>query len=142
MTKATVIMKISFPYETESSDIFGSVKRPIAEVSFWSSKRKRWLRYTMIVDTGADYTLLPYSAAEDLGIDLEKDCTEYRTFGIGGSETVYLIRRYKVKIGDFEMKIPIGFLGRDDVPPLLGREKCLNNFYVLFSKFITWFSIS
>lgn len=93
----------------------------------------------MIVDTGADYTLLPYSASEDLGIDLEKDCTEHRTFGIGGSETVYLIHRYKIKIGNIELKTPIGFLGRDDILPLLGREKCLNNLNVLFSKFITSF---
>ena len=28
----------------------------------------------MIVDTGADYTLLPRFLAEDLKIDLEKDC--------------------------------------------------------------------
>lgn len=134
-------MKVSFPYETEPSNIFGVVKRPITEVSFWSEKRKRWLKYTMIVDTGADYTLLPYSAAEDLGVDLEKDCKEYRTFGIGGSETVYLVSKYKIKIGSLELKIPCGFLSRDDVPPLLGRQECLNNFDVLFSKFVTSFGL-
>ena len=131
--------KISFPYESESSNIFGNVKRPISEVSFWSPKRKRWLRYTMIVDTGADYTLLPYSASQDLEIDLENDCIQRQTFGIGGSEPVYLIKRHKIKIGDIEMKIPLGFLGRDDIPPLLGRQECLNNIDVLFSKFAIWF---
>ena len=130
----------SFPYKTESSDIFGSIKRPIAEVSFWSLKSKRWLKYTMIVDTGADYTLLPNYVAFDLGIDLEKDCREYRTFGIGGSEIVYLVKKHKISIGNFEIKIPLGFLGRDDVPPLLGRQQCLDVFNVLFSQFVTRFS--
>jgi len=132
-------MKVSFPYETESSSIFGLVKRPIALVSFWSEKRKRWLKYTVVVDTGADYTLLPYSAAEDLGVNLKKDCKKYQTFGIGGSETVSLVLKYKIKIGNLELKIPLGFLGRDDIPPLLGRQECLNNFAVLFSKFVTSF---
>lgn len=135
-------MKISFPYEVEPSQIFGVVKRPIAQVSFWSEKRKRWLNYTLIVDTGADYTLLPYSAAFDLGVDLERDCREYKTFGIGGSENVYLVKGFKIKLGKRELKIPLGFLSRDDIPPLLGREECLNKFAVLFSGYVTLFSSS
>lgn len=95
----------------------------------------------MIVDTGADYTLLPLSDAADLGVDLEKDCRSFETRGIGGTETVYLLkRRIRVKIGDFTSNIPIGFLARDDIPELLGRQECLNNFAVLFSKFTTSFS--
>lgn len=133
-------MRISFPYKEESSPIFGVVRRPVAQVSFWSSQRKRWLSYTMIVDTGADYTLLPYSAAEDLKLDLGKDAQRLRTFGIGGTETVYLIKQFKIKIEKFELVIPVGFLARDDVPPLLGRQECLDKFKILFSKFITSFS--
>lgn len=38
----------------------------------------------MIVDTGADYTLLPRFMAEKLGINLEKDCKDFTTFGVGG----------------------------------------------------------
>lgn len=133
-------MKISFPYESEHSNIFGFIKRPIAQVSFWSKKRKRWFNYTMIVDTGADYSLLPYSASEDLAIDLEREAKVFKTFGIGGSETVYLIKQFKIKIGDGELSIPVGFLGRDDIPPLLGRQACLNRFNLLFSRFITFFT--
>ncbi|OGK12157.1 hypothetical protein A3C98_04885 [Candidatus Roizmanbacteria bacterium RIFCSPHIGHO2_02_FULL_37_15] len=132
-------MKLSFPYESEKSQIFGTVRRPIANVSFWSKKRKRWFNYTMIVDTGADYTLLPYSASEDLTVDLEKDAKVFKSFGIGGSETVYLIQKFKIKIGKIELLIPVGFLSRDDIPPLLGRQECLNKFNLLFSNFITSF---
>ena len=129
-------MKLLFPYESEKSHIFGTVKRPIVNVSFWSKKRKRWFNYMMIVDTGADYTLLPYSASEDLDVVLEKEAKEFRTFGIGGSETVYLIQNFKIKIGKIDLAIPVGFLSRDDIPPLLGRQECLNKFNLLFSNFI------
>lgn len=133
-------MRILFPYESEHSQIFSIVKRPIAQVSFFSKRRNRWFNYTMIVDTGADYTLLPYSASEDLEIDLEKEAQVFKTSGIGGSETVYLIKQLKIKIGDYELQVPVGFLSRDDVPPLLGRQECLNRFDLLFSQFTTSFA--
>jgi len=94
----------------------------------------------MIVDTGADYTLLPYSATEDLKLDLEKDAHKLKTFGVGGSETVYLMRSCKIKLGKFELTAPVGFLARDDIPPLLGRQECLDRLSVLFSQFITSFN--
>lgn len=132
---------ISFPYETRSSPIFKIVKRPVAEACFFSLKRKRWFKYTMIVDTGADYTVFPLSVSKDLKINLEKDCRQYLTRGVGGSEKVFICRkRILMKIGDWERKVPIGFLERDDLPPLLGRQQCLDSFAVLFSKFSTSFN--
>jgi len=50
-------MKASFAYEQKTSKIFKRVRRPIARASFWSKYFNQWLDYTMIVDTGADYTL-------------------------------------------------------------------------------------
>lgn len=135
-------MKISFPYKSFQSPLFGVVKRPVAKADFWSKEFKKWIRYTLIVDTGADYTLLPSVAALDLGIDLEKNCYQIETFGIGGKETVYILKKkISIKIGNHEEKIPLGILGRDDVPPLLGREKCLNKFSLLFVDFQTVFSV-
>ena len=133
-------MKISFPYKSEPSHIFGSVKRPVAEVAFWSERRKRWLNYNMIIDTGADYALLPYSASNDLAINLEEEAKEFSTFGIGGSEKVFLVREYKIRIEDINLVVPVGFLRRDDIPPLLGRQECLNNLDLRFFQFQTFFS--
>ena len=133
--------KISFPYKSKKSAIFKQVKRPIATVDFWSDRFEKWISYNTIVDTGADYTILPLSDAIDLGVDLEKECLSFETRGIGGTETVYLLKRkIKMRIGDFIRKIPVGFLSRDDIPELLGRQECLNNFVVLFSEFVTHFS--
>lgn len=135
--------QVDFPYETKKSSIFKVVKRPTATVDFWSEKFSKWISYNMIVDTGADYTILPLSDATDLGVDLEKDCQTFETRGIGGAETVYFLKKgIKIKIdGLVKKEIPVGFLSRDDIPELLGRQACLNSLSVLFSKFITHFSL-
>lgn len=135
-------MKISFPYEAKPSQIFKIVRRPIAFVDVWSKKFKRFITYSFIVDTGADYTLLPQTIADDLGIDLIKDCYTHESKGIGGREKVYLLKKkLPIMIEEDKRQIPVGFLSHDDIPPLLGRQECLDTFDVLFSKFITTFSL-
>lgn len=131
-------MKVTFPYEEKRSDIFPKIKRPLAKVYFWSKLINNWLGYKMVVDTGADYTVLPKYGSVDLGIDLKKDCLVKKTFGVGGLQRVYFFKkRAKLKIGEAELLIPLGFLDSNDIPPLLGREECLNLFKVLFADFKT-----
>jgi hypothetical protein len=86
----------------------------------------------MIIDTGADYTIMPKRYAPLLGIDVNVDCIEHGTQGIGGSETVYLCHDVTVRLGHWERRIPLGFLDRDDIPPLLGRQDFLETFRVIF----------
>ena len=87
----------------------------------------------MIVDTGADYTLLPRFLAEDLKVDLEKDCRVFLTQGVGGSERVYFLPKIKVTLGKWKRTIPVGFLERNEIPPLMGRHLFLETFEALFS---------
>lgn len=133
-------MKVSFPYEAKPSAIFKIVRRPIALVDFWSEKFNRFIRYSLIVDTGADYTLFPKSIAMDFGVDLVRDCRVYESRGIGGKEQVYLFKkRILILVGKAKRRIPIGFLDRDDIPPLLGRQECLDTFTLTFKDFTTNF---
>lgn len=87
----------------------------------------------MIVDTGADYTLLPRFMAAKLGIDLEKDCKVFTTYGVGGGERVYFLPKIKVRLGSWKRTIPVGFLERNEVPPLMGRHLFLETFETLLS---------
>lgn len=131
-------MQVTFPYEEKPSTIFSKVKRPMAEVSFWSNLLNNWLRYQMIVDSGADYTLLPRYRCLDLGVNLKKDCFPIKTSGVGGQTTVFLLKKkVKIKIADHVMNIPVGFINSDTVPPLLGRQDCLNNLQVLLANYQT-----
>lgn len=111
----------------------GKIYRPVAQVFFWSKIDKKWMEVWMIIDTGADYTLLPRFMASNLGVNLEKDCRIFTTYGIGGGERVYFLPKMKVKLGSWERVIPVGFLERNEIPPLMGRHLFLETFETLFS---------
>lgn len=133
-------MALKFPFEEEKSSIFGKVYRPVAPVYFWSEKIKNWVEILTVVDTGADYTLLPRHMADSLGVDLKNDCQKLETAGVGGTQRVYLLRSWKIKLGKWEKRAPVGFLDSDNVPPLLGRQDLLEDFRVVFEKHQVSFS--
>lgn len=127
-------MLLRFPFRKEKSPILGLIYRPIAQVFFRSKQSKDWSEIWMIVDSGADYTLLPRYMADELGVNLETDCQKFATYGIGGGEKVYFLPKIKVKLGNWERMIPIGFLERDEIPPLLGRHLFMETFDTEFTK--------
>jgi aspartyl protease len=130
---------ITFRFERRRSAIFGVVYRPVARVSLWSSRAQNWVDVVMLVDSGADYTLLPNLYAGLLGVRLERECRHLLTVGIGGSERVRLLPQLRMRLGPWSRRIPVGFLDHDDVPPLLGRMRCLDTFEVVFSRHRTTF---
>ncbi len=129
----------SFPYERRASAIFGTVRRPVAHVELYSAVFQRWIAYTMIVDTGADYCVLPASIAWDLGIKL-RQCEPHTASGIGGQQKVFLHRTVQMRLGSWEFLVPVGFVEREDLPPLLGRYQCLDLFDLRLRTFVTTFS--
>lgn len=92
----------------------------------------------MLVDTGADFTLFPKRYAFALGIDLEKDCQVKKTSGVGGREDVYILENLEIMIGKWKGKISAGFLARDNIPPLLGRD-AFEKFRAIFVNRLTIF---
>lgn len=133
-------MRVIFPFEKQQTKIFGVMRRPIADVLFWSENLNNWIPVKMIVDTGADYTLLPIWIAQKLGVNLQKDCRRFSTRGVGGSQLVLLAKNgRRVKLGSWENKITLGFLRDNDIPPLLGRLHFLERLKVTFENFETKF---
>ncbi len=126
-------MALTFEYEKNHSTILGEIRRPVARVSFYSQPKDKWYDILMIVDTGADYTLLPKYFADQLGINLKKECKVFKTSGVGGTRKVFFLERVKVTLGPWERVIPIGFLDQDTIPPLLGRHLFLETFKIVFS---------
>src|SRR3990167_3109198 len=117
-------MKISFPHEIKTSTIFRTIRRPTVTVKIWSAKFESFISYSFLVDTGSDYTLLPKYLSKVLGIDLDKDCIPIISIGIGGKEKVYLLKqKLTIMLSSSKRHIPAGFLDRDDIPPLLGRQE-------------------
>lgn len=134
---------VSFPFKEEKSAIFGKIYRPISQVSFKHLNANVWRELTMLIDTGADYTILPKFLAEILGINLKKNCRVITTEGAGGKQSVFLFKgKISTRIGGFKRSIPVGFLDNNYIPPLLGRQEFFETFRVVFDKFQVTFSES
>lgn len=89
----------------------------------------------MVVDTGADFSILPYYLSEDLAISLEKDCLKDITEGVGGRQSIYMCKfKIKAKIGRLERSVPLAFFDTNEVPALLGRQGFLETFDTEFLK--------
>lgn len=131
----------SFPFTYIGNSKLGKIFRPYVLVNIYSLFRKAWQPVEMIIDSGADYTLLPNKYAEILGINLHNDCNIETTLGVGGVETVYQYKGLKIKIGEVELSVPVAFLERNDVPPLLGRLDCIEKFKLVFEDKISVFEI-
>ena len=132
-------MKIlSSPFSFRGSSYLGNIYRPYVQFLISSDKIDEWIPIEMIVDTGADYSLFPKRYAELLGINTEKECFPQTTYGVGGKEGIHLYKKgIWIKTGNWKERIPLGFLSRDDVPPLLGRLKCLESLTLVMKNHIT-----
>jgi len=128
-------MDVKFDFEYGGKSYFGEVFRPVAKVSFKSPHRSIWSDVWMVVDTGADFTILPRYISRDLGISLEKECILDSTVGVGGKQKIYLYKaKIIAKIGNVLRKVPLAFFDGDEVPALLGRLGFLETFDVEFLK--------
>lgn len=128
-------MDVKFSFENVGKNIFGIIHRPVAKVSFKSPGKNIWTQTWMIVDTGADFTILPRYLSEDLGISLERDCIKDLTSGVGGDQAIYLYKsRLKARIGNLERNVPIAFFDSNEIPALLGRLGFLETFNTEFLK--------
>lgn len=128
-------MSVTFPFKDGGKNTFGAISRPVAKVSFKSPKENIWIETQMLVDTGADFTILPRFLARNLRISLENDCRHEQTTGIGGDQLIYLYKKkIHIKIGHLERNVPIAFFDNNEAPPLLGRTGFLETFNTEFLK--------
>ena len=128
-------MAVSFRFENVGNFGYGQIFRPIAKVQLTSNSNQKSVKVWMIVDTGADYTILPRHFSQKLRISLEKDCRKDVTAGVGGNQTVYFYKhRLKATIGNETRQIPLAFFDNNEVPALLGRLGFLETFDTEFLK--------
>lgn len=128
-------MDVKFNFEDAGEGRFGHIYRPIAKVTLKSPVTNKSVDIWMVVDTGADYTILPRHFSEKLRISLERDCIKDATFGVGGEQTAYFLKnKIKAKIGQLERDIPLAFIDNNEIPALLGRLGFLETFDTEFLK--------
>jgi len=128
-------MHVKFAYENIGKTSFGSIYRPVAKVTLHSPNVSKLVDVWMIVDTGADYSIVPRHISEKLRISIERDCFKDVTFGVGGGQTIYFCKKKIIaQIGLFEREIPLAFFDNNEIPPLIGRLGFLETFDTEFLK--------
>lgn len=104
---------------------------PTAEVRILADKAQYLCE--MVVDTGADITLIPRSLGEFLQLSF-KDEKIREIRGIGEVAVPYLIKWVKLQIGKYEFPSRIGIALIEEVPMVLGRLDVFDNFNVEFQQ--------
>jgi len=119
--------RASFPFERVLTPL-GFVWLPVARVVV--SNHSRSLEMDMVVDTGADLTMIPHQFGLDLM--LKPGDGNLRTLaGISGS-TSYLLRSVRLTIGSIRLNARIAWAQHDDVPVILGRTDGLDRLVTTF----------
>lgn len=121
-------MKLIYPYESKSSISFGN----IPTITFWLEVESSvgHIPFFFLFDTGADVTSLPSSAAEKLGIDLDKAPKEPMS-GYEGSTIMVYRSNIKIIFNKKSLLVPCVFNPNEDAPILLGRAGIIDRFNII-----------
>ena len=93
--------------------------------------REGFKLYDFLVDSGADFTLLPKHFAFEIGIDLAK-CKKSTTLGVEGRGMIIYHASILLRIGDYQSKTRCAFANHDKIPPLLGRLDVFSLYNITF----------
>lgn len=123
---------IVFPFEKRYSRQLGSIWKPMIPVTLIGPKRS--VKLFMLLDSGADLSLVPYSVGEALGLELDiQKRSEIQ--GIGEGSVPYILSQGTLQIGKLKVPIRIGWALIEEVPLILGRLDVFRHFAVEFREF-------
>jgi Retroviral aspartyl protease. len=123
---------IEFQFEKIYSKRLGEVLKPIIPVTIIGAKRS--VNVFMLLDSGADLSLIPYSVGEAIGLELDIE-NRSEVQGIGEGSVAYILSQVRIKIGDVETPVRIGWALIEEVPLILGRLDIFQKFSVEFREF-------
>jgi len=110
---------LEFPFAYVEVESLGLLFYPVIQVSLKTIFG--WREFDFLVDTGADLTTLPFSAASFLGVDFKK-LSKSKTQGVGGIFVPTWDLEIPIKIGKEELKIRASITQDKSTPFLLGRK--------------------
>ncbi len=119
-----------FQVAKENSSSLGIVYRPIAKVGLRDAGGELF-ELSMLVDSGADITVLSKRIGDIMGVDVEQG--EAKVFrGIVGEMIAY-VHKIPLSINGKEIETRVAF-AISEVPNLLGRLDIFKNFEISFRK--------
>lgn len=124
-------MSVEFPYRREPSSREGYIYRPVAKIILKGLNGREVVDY-FYIDSGADYTLIPYKLGLFLG--LKSDGSEvHEVQGISGVIGV-IFSKVEMTIIEYNFEARIGWAQIEHVPLLLGRADIFDKFKVTFQQ--------
>jgi len=109
---------IEFPFIRRSSKKLGDIFKPIVPVGIVGPKHN--INVMMLLDSGADISMIPYSVGEVLGLELNMK-TRSEAQGIGEGSVSYVLGSAILRIGHYEIPARIGWALIEEIPLILGR---------------------
>lgn len=123
---------IEFPFQKRSSEKYGHILKPLIPVSIIGPKRG--VEVFMLLDSGADISLIPYSVGETIGLELDLS-TLSEVQGIGEGSIPYLLGQVRIQIENLEILARIGWALIEEVPFILGRLDVFKAIAIEFREF-------
>lgn len=117
---------IEFKYRKEQSRVLGEIYRPIAKVQLQGDAG--WISEFMYVDSGADFTLIPYKLGRFLGFK-HNNGEIHEIQGVSGTVPV-IFKTVNMRLGEYIFKVKIAWSQLEEVPLLLGRLDVFDRFDV------------
>ena len=122
---------MEFPFKAIDTDQLGIIYRPVATVRVKGPKNE--VLTEMLIDSGADISIIPFELGSYLGFLIEKNEDIKSLGGIsGGIPVVY--RKIRVEIGAFVINIKVAWAVVEDVPEILGRVDFFDEFDIEFKQ--------
>lgn len=123
---------IEFPFVTGQSQKFGQILKPIIPVRI--SGPARSVNLSMLVDSGADLSIVPFSVGEVIGLPLDIS-TRGEVHGIGEGAVSYVLGQAELQIGQISFQARIGWALIEEVPFILGRLDVFDKLVIEFRAF-------
>lgn len=120
---------IEFDYRQEQLRSGEVIFRPVAKI-YLPRFENEWIAQYFYVDSGADYTLIPYQMGKFLG--LEKIASEVKEIGGIGGVIGVRFALVPLRIGTHQFNCTIAWAQIEHVPFLLGRKNIFEHFDITF----------
>ena len=124
---------MKFSYTEKESRIVGSILKPLINIEIFSKDGLWYGLDEVLVDTGADITLIPKDIGEALVGDIAKG-RKASIKGITPFELTVYIHSLKVRVANKEFETKVAIAVSDGVPAVLGRFEALDIFKAGFIK--------
>ncbi len=129
-------MSITFRYKTIKRPDGTTTKGPWIPITLIGPKNS--LDTIALIDSGADFSVIPREFGEIMGVDFTRGERE-KTKGVGGEvDTLRTAINVNIVRGHesytFTLPIHIMLKEKTDVPPLIGRAKFFDEFKITFDQ--------